>query len=224
MAENGDELQAEDADAPEDRENEDDNSEEAQQKRERKQRDEEKAERMAFERHLRKAAADGRTEVVQRLLNAKVSPSGANSSGTTPLHEAAFQGNYNVCQVLLEYGADVCELDKWGGTALHHAASQGRKEIVKMFINRRADVNAMNHGRDMPLDVAKKNGHHRIAELLAEEAFQRYEQRKAETRQSCLKWSTVSTICTTVLVIGLYIAGYVGQDPFWLAESHANSL
>lgn len=182
------------------------------------------ASRKAMEPHLRRACAEGRQEAVKQLLDAGVSPSCANGSGTTPLHEAAFEGFAEVCELLLERGAAVNELDQWGGSALHHAASRGHFQVAELLVSRRADVNGMNYSRQMPLDLAQTNGHQRVADLLEEEAMRLYEARRKRSSRTCLLCGSSAAACGLTLLGALYAAGYAAQDLSWLRESHANGL
>lgn len=183
--------------------------------------EEQRAERMHRERQLRKACSEGRMEQVRELLTAGVSPSCANSSGSTPLHEAAYEGCLQVCSLLLDAGAEVNEVDKWGASALHHAASQGRLELVRVLISQQADVNVMNQSGHMPLDIAANA---RISELLRSEAVRRAELRKKHRAKSLTVWSASTIIAVSAMAAALYFLGFMEQDERWLRESHDNSL
>lgn len=178
----------------------------------------------ALERLLRKACEEGHIEAAQRLLDAGVSPSGANSSGSTPLHEAAFAGHRSVCELLLERDVRSEEQDKWGASALHHAASNGWLDVVRLLLEHGGDVNAMSQSQLMPIDLAQKGGHGEVALLLADVACRVAEGRRRETQRRCSWGALVFSACAAVVAVGLYLAGYIGQDQALLAEAHLNSL
>eukprot|EP00927_Polykrikos_kofoidii_P067604 TRINITY_DN63047_c0_g1_i1.p1 TRINITY_DN63047_c0_g1~~TRINITY_DN63047_c0_g1_i1.p1 ORF type:complete len:256 (+),score=43.32 TRINITY_DN63047_c0_g1_i1:113-769(+) len=190
----------------------------------REKRKEEAEERKAFERHLRRSCKDGTVESVGRLLDARVSPTGANSSGTTPLHEASYSGNTQVCELLLARGASANETDCWNGSALHHAAGEGKQDVVELLIRHKADVNAMNKTQRMPLDLAQRNGHKKVADVLVAEAMRFAEVKRRETQKSCAIGTVVFAALAFTVSVSLYVGGYLSQDPAWLRDAHETAL
>jgi ankyrin repeat protein len=70
-----------------------------------------------------------------------------------------------VAQLLIDAGADVNAKGIRDQTALHVYAANGDKEMVELLLKHGADVNATNKS-GTPLDVAVKNKHQEIVELL----------------------------------------------------------
>ncbi len=60
---------------------------------------------------LHAAAAQGRPEVVRKLISEGANLNGRDGNGRTPLHVAAFQGHGPAARVLIEAGADPALLD-----------------------------------------------------------------------------------------------------------------
>ena len=104
---------------------------------------------------LHRAAFQGRTDVVQELLD-----KGANiddrRSGYTALHCAAVEGHLEVVKVLLDRGAGIVNTLGSCMTALHLAAqSRGTEiEIVKLLLERGASVDAADVWGNTPLHYA----------------------------------------------------------------------
>ena len=102
---------------------------------------------------LHRAAQNGHTEVVLRLLVHGVSVDPADKDGVTPLMLAARGGHWSTARELVRKGkASVTAATDNGDTALHIAAAAGgrvryAKRVVKMLLQAGADVDAQNvHG------------------------------------------------------------------------------
>lgn len=118
---------------------------------------------------LHHAAAAGRADVCQLLVNAGAIVDAADAEGNTPLRLAAGRilagpaiANSRIreaaaaaaCAVLLEAGADPRAADSRLETPMHAAADAGRVSILKMLIKRGADANAKNVSGSTPLHFA----------------------------------------------------------------------
>jgi len=102
---------------------------------------------------------------------------GEDAKGETALIRACFQGFAEIVKELLGErpsdgiddmdgpGADVMVRTREGLTALHAAARTGNVEIVQALVEAGARQVKCNHG-NLPEDVAKSNGHERVACLL----------------------------------------------------------
>eukprot|EP00930_Biecheleria_cincta_P087993 TRINITY_DN77236_c0_g1_i1.p1 TRINITY_DN77236_c0_g1~~TRINITY_DN77236_c0_g1_i1.p1 ORF type:complete len:202 (+),score=49.45 TRINITY_DN77236_c0_g1_i1:27-608(+) len=167
--------------------------------------------RLAAERLLRKACAEGRLPEVQRLLLLQVSSKARNESGSTPLHEAAFNGHTGTCELLLEARAQAGELDNWSASALHHAAARGHQAVAELLIAHRTDVNASNYSRQMPIDLALARGHQTLADLLAEEAMLRHQAARKQKSQSLWTVTASSVGLGIAISAGLYVSGFLGE-------------
>jgi ankyrin repeat protein len=73
-------------------------------------------------------------------------------------------------QALLSRGvpANLKSYQGRGDTALHGAAQQGHEAIVEALIDAGADVNAESMDEYRPADLAAKNYHHDIVDLLVD--------------------------------------------------------
>ena len=67
---------------------------------------------------LHEAAAWGRLEIAQLLLDAGADPNAYKEGGYRPLHYAAYNEHPDVVKLLLEYGADASLKDDIGNTPL----------------------------------------------------------------------------------------------------------
>ncbi len=95
---------------------------------------------------IHKAAAMGKTNEVQELLDKGVEVDVRDKEGRTPLHEAAIWCRPETASLLIRYGADVDAKDNDGDTPLHWTIKQnlyGGQEIIKLLIGNGADVYAI---------------------------------------------------------------------------------
>lgn len=83
--------------------------------------------------HLCKIVADGKIDVLRRLLEYGINPNSANYDRRTPLHVAAAEGLHLVATILLEFGADVLSEDRWGNTPLDEGQRCGSKPLIKIL-------------------------------------------------------------------------------------------
>jgi hypothetical protein len=106
----------------------------------------------------------------------------------TPIYRAAERGREAIVAYLLDKGANVNDTDAIGQTPLHTAAQHGHLEVVQLLIKRGARIDAktkplppqavlsLDAGEapqfypavpaQTPLDLATKNNHQKIVELL----------------------------------------------------------
>jgi hypothetical protein len=106
----------------------------------------------------------------------------------TPIYRAAERGREAIVAYLLDKGANVNDTDAIGQTPLHTAAQHGHLEVVQLLIKRGARIDAktkplpprpvpsLGPGEapqffpavpaQTPLDLAIKNNHQKIVELL----------------------------------------------------------
>ena len=123
---------------------------------------------------LHKAAQNGRTDIVEKLLE-KMSPEAVNakdSYGNTALHLAAQNGRADIVEKLLEKLTPeaINAKDRDGDTALHKAAQNGRADIVEKLLEKMSPeaINATNGARDTALHIASQYGRTDIVEKLLE--------------------------------------------------------
>lgn len=102
------------------------------------------------------AAREGRTSVVELLLQSGAEIEASTSYGYTPLHWAAKGNHVAVAQVLLDAGANVNAQDEMGDAPLHLAARLGHLDIVLLFLEKapNLDLNLVEKWGNIALQVA----------------------------------------------------------------------
>jgi ankyrin repeat protein len=120
------------------------------------------------------ASLDGEEKVVELLLKYEPKINAKNDNGWTPLHRAALRGRLDVAKLILEFKPkdekekpDVDTQSKKGNTPLHVASIAGKREMVELLLNCNANRNIGEEHGWLPYDVAEKNGHAKIADLLS---------------------------------------------------------
>lgn len=113
-------------------------------------------------RQLLDAAALGRQEVVQSLLDNETNANLQDRSGQTALHKAVRNGQYEMVRMLLgKGGAKIGQTDNEGMTAIHIAVEEGNKDIVLLLLQKGADIKAQNRKRQSAEDLAQSK-HYQI--------------------------------------------------------------
>jgi len=99
------------------------------------------------------AATHGRTDLLERLLDAGVSPDQPTAlRGRRPLMAAVGGGHGEAAELLLSRGAVVDQTDgQYGDTALCHAVAARRPAMVTLLLGAGAEVNHRNQGGRTPL-------------------------------------------------------------------------
>jgi ankyrin repeat protein len=90
------------------------------------------------------AAALGKTEAAEILIDAGADLNYQNADGSTALHTAAAFGKVDVAKILIDTGIDLNIKNNEGSTALHTAAFLCRMEIVKALLEKGADKTLKN--------------------------------------------------------------------------------
>jgi ankyrin repeat protein len=96
------------------------------------------------ERELFQAVLNDDAQLIDRLLDAGVSPNATSRGGWTPLMWATIDGRVAIAQKLLQHGASVNVKNNRGMTPLMYAAWNGQGDLARLFIEHGARI----HDRD----------------------------------------------------------------------------
>ena len=122
------------------------------------------------EKSLWQAAVQGDLAALQSFLAHGVHVDERGNEESTPLICAAGRGHIDAVEFLLDNGADINGIDMFGTTPLMAAAASGNIDMVKLLLERGADVavKSIRHAvaDETALDVAIRNGHTAVAEVL----------------------------------------------------------
>jgi len=119
---------------------------------------------------LHAASRSGHVDCARLLLDHGAHANAQAVTHWTPIHLASFDGHLSVAQLFLEHGANLHAPDKMGQTPLYLASRSGCLEIVRLLLDRGADVSVRAGLREKwtPFQVATRNRHHDVAQLLLE--------------------------------------------------------
>jgi len=113
---------------------------------------------------LHRAAAAGRTQIVQLLLKNGADPNldygFANVRGPfTPLSDAVTAGHFDIARLLCQHGAHVdVSAGKNNDSLFHYAVAYLEPRFVKLLLEHKADVNKHDEYGLSPLHVAADRG------------------------------------------------------------------
>ncbi|KAJ8418129.1 hypothetical protein AAFF_G00138380 [Aldrovandia affinis] len=113
-----------------------------------------------------KAAAQGRTKVIEKFLKDGGNPDTCDKFRRTALHRAALEGHMAIVQKLLDKGADLNFKDRLDCTAVHWACRGGWLTILKVLQHGGADLKVKDKLMSTPLHVATRTGHYDVVEHL----------------------------------------------------------
>ena len=117
---------------------------------------------------LHQAAIDGDVATVRALLEQGMDVNtDFGRTGLTALHYAARHGHLDIVRVLLDRGADINATSRLRETPIKFAAEYGHLEVVRLLIERGAKTGIKGDGQT-PLQVAERNNHMAITQLLRE--------------------------------------------------------
>ncbi|XP_001659522.2 ankyrin repeat domain-containing protein 27 isoform X2 [Aedes aegypti] len=105
------------------------------------------------------AAISGNLDMINILLDHRVSVTARNKSGCTALHLACRERRLNVIKLLLSRcrSDDIIDLkDCRGDTPLHYAVEQNQLRIVEILLSAKADKSLRNLAGRRPLDIARE--------------------------------------------------------------------
>ena len=112
------------------------------------------------------AAALGKANFAQYLINNQANVNKRSYYGITALHRAAQAGHSNIVNILVEAGAWVNMPDLSGDTPLMYAVRAERQFTAELLIKLGSDVNFMNAQGETALKIAEKKRFKAIYELL----------------------------------------------------------
>ncbi|XP_046984123.1 ankyrin-3-like [Schistocerca americana] len=112
------------------------------------------------------AAARRHVEVARRLLEDGADVNARDRWRNTPLHQAAWNDNPAVVRLLAASSADCNARDHTGNTPLHDAAWRGHLDAATALLEAGADREVRNDDGDTPLDLAKRNNHQQLIDIL----------------------------------------------------------
>ncbi|MEW8051442.1 MAG: ankyrin repeat domain-containing protein [Candidatus Thiodiazotropha sp.] len=116
---------------------------------------------------LMKAALNGHTEAVERLILAGADVNQKDMGGYSSLMLAASNNHPDIIDLLIKAGADIDQIEMTKGwTALIWAAKRGHKEAVENILAYPADREISDFSGMRALDWARQNQFHEIAALL----------------------------------------------------------
>lgn len=108
---------------------------------------------------LHVAALSGNLDMMNILLDHRVSVSARTKSGCTALHLACRERRLNVIKLLLSRcrSDDIVDLkDCRGDTPLHYAVEQNQLRIVEILLSAKADKSLRNLAGQRPIDIARE--------------------------------------------------------------------
>lgn len=107
---------------------------------------------------LHAAAAGGRADFVEFLLEAGWSPNKKDSVSVSAAQRAARSGKRECLRILLEWGADPNGRDQWGETPGHDGASGGHLGILSLLGGAGADFSLKSGSGKTPEEYAREAG------------------------------------------------------------------
>ena len=117
---------------------------------------------------LHSSSANGRIDLVQRLLARGADVNKRDEFLQTPLDVASHHGRLAIAKTLIKYGADANSRDIVGWTPLHTAARHGHVDIVELLLDKGADIHATEREGYTALHIASANGYLEIVRSLLE--------------------------------------------------------
>ena len=105
------------------------------------------------------AAAYGRIDLAQFLLERKARVLAKDKFQRTPLIMAVRNGHTRLASLLLQQGSDWKHKDSSNNTPLHYAAASGFIECIDLLVRHGADMNAENIWKVAPITIAMLNNH-----------------------------------------------------------------
>ncbi|MCD0459592.1 ankyrin repeat domain-containing protein [Roseiconus lacunae] len=116
---------------------------------------------------FRKAALEGKLELVKTCVEEGMDVNESDPQGRTPLAMAAYNGHEKVCRYLIDAGAEVNVLDREGRGPLYHASSLEAPKTVSLLLDAGAEINSVDKVEQFTaLMVAAAEGNLEVAKVL----------------------------------------------------------
>lgn len=112
------------------------------------------------------AAAFGRYELCEWLLERKARTLSKDKYKRTPLIMAVKNGHVRVASLLLQNGSEWDHVDSSQNSVLHYAAAFGWKECIDLLLKHGANINATNMWKITPITIAMLKNHQGIVKEL----------------------------------------------------------
>ena len=130
------------------------------------------------------ASRMGHVDVAQVLLDHGADINALDIYDQTILSWASSEGHSKVVQLLLEHGANVNTPNNYDHTtALYRACESESLEVVRLLLDHGADVQIPDKDGLIPLEVATRQAHHDIAQLLMDRGAKREEEEEKEEEE-----------------------------------------
>uniref|UniRef100_A0A0G4HXG7 Uncharacterized protein n=1 Tax=Chromera velia CCMP2878 TaxID=1169474 RepID=A0A0G4HXG7_9ALVE len=114
------------------------------------------------------ASANGHTDIVRLLVDAKAYVDMQDRYGKTALILASFHGHTDIVRLLVDAKANVDMQDSYGQTALILASENGHTDIVRLLVDAKANVDMQDRCGKTALILASFHGHTDIVRLLVD--------------------------------------------------------
>ena len=120
------------------------------------------------------AVEGGHELVLALLLEAGANPLALDHRMRSAVHIAAYWNRISILDELELVGSptDVQALGDHLATPMHYAAQRGHREAVLWLLDRGANPDRCLYDGQKPIDLAQKNGHHAVVELLTRWSLQ----------------------------------------------------
>lgn len=142
---------------------------------------------------LHRAADQGRTDAVNRLLNVGANALNCkNTAEVVPLHRACLHAHIYAAKALLLKAPEALESKSVGGwTSLHFAAFSDSENCLKLLLNHGADIKALTVEGETPLRLAIKHGKSKAVDFLLEQSADEVSQPARDERGRTLLHAAV---------------------------------
>ncbi len=102
------------------------------------------------------AAANGNTDVMNALFEAKAPVSTKDASGAVAMHAAAHGGSVEAMQLLLDHNSKIDPLDARGFSPIFYAADRDDADAVRWLADKGADINRRGEGGKTLLQMMRE--------------------------------------------------------------------